>query len=63
MFQKTLIAGYEVEASPKRPAGRDPAHVILHRLGSSERGWLTPDEARELARILCEAADEAARQY
>jgi hypothetical protein len=54
--------GFEVEFHQARVTGGPPPHVVLHKLGTPERTWLTPDEARRLADALTQAAFEAERQ-
>ena len=62
-----LVFGFSIIAHKERVSsigsrfhsGNEPAMVCIHRLGSVERSWLTPDEARRLARVL-EAAAEVA---
>ena len=52
-----LISGLEIESH----MGSYSEHpmVIVHRMGSAERCWLTPDETRALARALYEQAQLA----
>lgn len=54
---KILIAGYEIEA--RRQTFAEPAHVIVHKLGTGERSWLTPAEARAVAAVIADAAKTA----
>ena len=54
-----LIAGVKIEATRKRIAGRDPATVTLHKVGSDGMVWLTPDEADRIADALHDAATYA----
>lgn len=55
---KWLVSGYLVEYHSER-AFDLPAHVTVHRLGTSDRAFLTPPDARMLAAMLVRAADTA----
>jgi hypothetical protein len=52
-----ITCGYSVEAN--RKAFSTQEIVTLHKLGSSERGYFTPDEARALSNALLRAASAA----
>lgn len=64
---KQLVCGYSITASKARITSvsslfcvsNEPATVRLHKLGSEESAWLTPEEARRLAEALVQAADVA----
>lgn len=66
-MKDTMCCGFRVSATPARISsisteyyfGNEAATVTLFRLGSDERAYLTPDEARQLAAILTGAADAA----
>lgn len=53
---KILIAGYEIEAHQQHTSFQDPPHVTVHKLGTDDRSWLTPAEARTLAAVIADAA-------
>lgn len=55
-----MVAGFRVDAHRRR-LNHDPAMVVLHRVGTDERGFLTPDEAEQLAEALTQAAAVARR--
>lgn len=42
----TIVCGYEIKAQPKRLSSDAPTTIRLHKLGSSETSWMTPDELR-----------------
>lgn len=54
-----MAAGYAVEGYERRFGGSDPAYVTLHKLGTPDRGYFTPAEARQVAALLVEAADKS----
>lgn len=56
-MKKYLVAGHTIEY--RKVGLYEPACIVLHRLGSVDRGVFTSAEARELARLLVEAADRA----
>ena len=53
-----LCSGYHITPYPERAAVSDPGMVVLHKMGSEERSFLTPTEARLLAKALTKAANE-----
>jgi hypothetical protein len=52
-----MCMSYEIDAH--RETFHDVAFVRLHRMGSSESTWMTPEEARTLGAALLAAADDA----
>lgn len=54
-MKRRMLAGYMVEAQLVAAV----PHVTLDKLGSRERGFLTPDEARLLADALIKCANAA----
>ena len=54
---KILIAGLEIEAH--RETFDCPAKVVVHKLGTDARCWLTPAEARAVAAVIADAAKTA----
>jgi O-acetyl-ADP-ribose deacetylase (regulator of RNase III) len=54
-----MTCGFSVVAYTETLAGRDPAYVVIHKMGSEERSFLTPDEADRLAAVLAHAASVA----
>ncbi len=58
MSNTRLCSGYHVTAYPERTSSTDPGMVTLHKIGSVERSYLTPTEARLLAEALTKAANE-----
>jgi len=53
------VAGFEIEAYAAELVRRRPPLVSLHRLGSGDRSFFTPDEAERLAAALVDAAAKA----
>lgn len=54
-MKRRMLAGYLIET---QLASAIP-HVTLERMGSKDRGYLTPDEARQLAEALIKCANAA----
>ena len=57
---KILIAGLEIESYRETFDG--PAKVVVHKLGTDARSWLTPAEARAVAAVIADAAQTAERK-
>lgn len=53
-MKRRMLAGYMVEVQD----GAIP-HVTIEKLGSKDRGYLTPEEARQLADALVKCANAA----
>lgn len=63
-MKPNLVSGFVVDASSKywRREAMDHPNVTLIQLGRGTIAWLTPNEARELAELLQEAATEAEKR-
>jgi hypothetical protein len=60
-YDSELVCGYGITAQRAR-LDKEPPMVVMHRLGSDERTYLTPAEARVLAMVLSAAADCATKE-
>ena len=58
---KRFCMSYEIES--QRETYSEPAYVRLHRMGSAESTWMTPEEARALGVALVAAAGAGLRRY
>ena len=52
---RTMSAGYLISAMPRKSSYDDPAHVRLHKLGTSETSFFRPIEGRDLAEKIYQA--------
>jgi hypothetical protein len=59
MSKEMICSGYSATPNQKILHSDSPATVRLHKLGSVEASYLTPNEARALAEMLFNAALEA----
>ena len=58
---KRICCGFSIQHSSHRKPLDEPTTVSLHRLGAGETAFMTPDEARALAKALSDVADDADR--
>ena len=51
-----ISQGWEIVTQPKRVSSDAPTTVRMHKLGSPDTHWFTPDELLQFASKLMEAA-------
>lgn len=53
------VMGYEIRSNVKAILSDPPPHVVLHRMGSGEVTYFTPEEARRFGEAMLRAAGDA----